>query len=66
MTFPEENNRQDNADILQDPPIVACRPISILKSNQASGKGDRKCGPGEEHYTIRELGAFANSFKQKS
>jgi hypothetical protein len=63
--FSEENARQDNTDVLQDPPIVSSRPITRLKAKQAP-RGEVESVVHEEMcYTTKELNEFANPFKQK-
>jgi hypothetical protein len=58
LTFAEENARQDNTDVSQDPSIVSSRPITRLKSKQAPR--------GEVDSVVHELNEFANLFKHKS
>jgi hypothetical protein len=65
VTFTEENDRQDNTDVSQGPPIVSSRPVTRCKAKQAP-RGEVEIVVHQEmHYTTKELNEFANSFKQK-
>ena len=65
MTFPEGDARQDNPDVPRCLSIVAPRPTTRLKANEAPKVEIERVVHEEVPCTTKDLNGFANAFKQK-